>query len=311
MSLDNDGKVTFFFQDSSQIAGFTETLAVKGVTSFSALRLAAIAYAKARVKLLGEGSALLQIRLGNYQSKRQFELITLQETPAPWTNPAPPSAGATNTESAQDCIQLDMIGDGGTHKKMFLAGAPDLIFDQQSPNGIDVTKVPGWKPAFDFWVSLLKAGSVVTGHADWAFAAKAVPAPGDYRTIQAKDRDPVTGDVRVYLAGDFTGTMGAGVQLQIISNRRSAAVFRGINGIKISNGITYDAVTGLSALTLRSTADADIDHWLPGQFGKVRVLAYTSQQITAVTIQKAITRKRGGVFLLRRGRSRTRRLLAS
>ncbi len=307
MAITGSMKVVFKF--NSNLAGAGEVWALKGVTDFGIARTNAIALAKARLAMCGQGVRLLSVRLALAGVRRQSRAILHTEAPPPWTNPPAATTLGQESELSDDCVLLAGLGEANETKHVFLTGAPDTLFSETSADGLRVDVNGAFMTAYAAWRGLLLNLPGATGAAPWGFIARTPEATNAYDPIRAAGLEVSTGFVLVELAGDKTARYPIGTKVQVAGNRRESAVFRGINGTKIVSNVAFFATPNMTQVTLKNTADVDVSHFLPEALGRIRPADFYVSLLKDLSIVRASTRKRFGPFSGRRGRARTRRLL--
>lgn len=291
------------------VFAITETHVYLTSSALNDAETSALKLFKLRLALSGFPTRPTALRMSVVGSPRVFRTLGAEDLAgiAPVANNYKDKQGNfvnNNSDQAKSCLQLSADYADTRHKKIYLAGVPDVVIGDPDEPGHIVDNA-WWLALFNSWRNEL------TGTAKpWGFIARSDPA-GPLAKVQVQSVGNQVGTQNFGIA-----TLGAipnialGSMLQTTRFKRSNLAFRSPNGIFQVSAIDQNApANGFTTYYFRSTSDVSAN--VITKLGFVQPIDYTSYKYQRLTIDKDTTRKRGNRVLATPGRRKTLRFVAT
>lgn len=263
-----------------------------GGTTLQGSYNAGAALGSARAALLGQNARLDNVRMSEDGATRRVQYLD----PALFDHVSrlPPDMGddVYTSDRPNSSVLVRFLSPVG-YKLLYLAGIPDgmVVTDPLFPKGIKI--LPQWAAVWNTYKGLL-AGT-------WGYRAKQNGPAGIVKFVITNSMYP--GKVGVQTDGLISLNSGDTVQLK--GFRRENPRSKDLNGIWRVGQVT-EPVSPSPTWTYFLERSSGVDPFNFYKLGTIAKLEYQIVPYGGALIERAVTRKRGGSFMLPRGRLRTK-----
>lgn len=291
------------------LLAITETHVFVSSPSLDDAQVGALKLFKLRLALSGFPTRPVALRMSVVGSPRVFRTLGDEDLAgiAPVANNYKDRAGNfvnNNADQSKACLQLSADYADTKHKRIYLAGVPDVVLGDPDEPGHIVDNA-WWLALFNSWRNEL------TGRLKpWGFIARTDPAGVFARVqVQAASNQVGTQNFGVAVLGAIPNA-NLGTLLQTTRFKRNNVAFRSQNGTFQISAIDVNVpANGFTTYYFRDTSG--IASSTITRLGFVQPIDYTTFKYQRIEIDKDTTRKRGNRVLATPGRRTIRKFVAT
>jgi hypothetical protein len=289
--------------------GISETHVMLTSTNFDTVTLAATALMKARMALSGFPTVPNSIRMSKIGSPRVYRVIGASDLAglAPIETNLKTSDGnlsSNDSDQPRSCLLLSASNSDTLHKKIYLAGIPDVIIGEPNPGG-KITLNAWWLPLYNKYKNLLIG--TATAPTVWGFVARTLTTVVNYGQypVVAVSQQAGTNLFGVAVAGT-PALITTGSPIQLLGFKRSNNAYAPANGVWYVQSVVQNLpANGFTTYYLLNSTQ--VNPAILTKLGTIQLVDYTSYAYNNLSIGQDTTRKRGGSFLASRGRRTIRK----